>query len=197
MIVLVCGASGTGKSRLSYPLAARLGVPLVEVDDIVEALKAVTTPEQLPALHYWDAHPEAVHLPPEEIVELQIAVARALVPAVEAVVGNHLSTSTPVVIEGDYLLPVVRRGVRSIVLHEADEEQLVANYRAREPEEGEQRGRARVSLLYGDWLAERGRLAGAPVVPARPWSDVLDRVAEELRRSSPPPAPEHRPPSRS
>ncbi|WP_344858298.1 hypothetical protein [Planomonospora alba] len=104
-VLLLGGASGTGKSRVSYPLARRYGVALVELDDIVEALQAVTTPEQQPLLHYWNTHPEAAHLPPDEIVRLQIATCEALAPAVEAVVANHLETGTPVVIEGDYLLP--------------------------------------------------------------------------------------------
>ncbi|MFC7644403.1 hypothetical protein ACFQX6_29650 [Streptosporangium lutulentum] len=90
---------------MSYPLARHYGIPIVEVDDLVEALQAMTTPEQQPLLHYWRTHPEAARLAPADIVDLQVAVAEALVPAVEAVVGNHLETDTPVIIEGDYLLP--------------------------------------------------------------------------------------------
>ncbi|WP_084962134.1 AAA family ATPase [Thermoactinospora rubra] len=185
-IVLLGGASGTGKTRVSYPLARRLGVPLVEVDDIVEALQAMTTPEQAPLLHYWRVDPRARTLGPEEIVRVQIAVAEALTPAIVAVVANHLDTGTPVVVEGDYLLPAVALRpefggrVRAVVLHEPDEERLAANYRAREPEAGDQAGRARVSRLYGDWLAGQARSLGVPVVAARPWHDVLDRVTAAL-----------------
>src|SRR5476649_2341858 len=100
MVWLIGGAAGCGKSEVAYPLARKLGVPLVEIDDIVEALKAITTPQQQPALHYWQTHPEAVRLPPEEIVELHIAVTEVMAPAIEAVIGNHLETGTAVVIEG-------------------------------------------------------------------------------------------------
>ncbi|MEU4547483.1 hypothetical protein [Nonomuraea dietziae] len=187
-IILIGGASGTGKSQVSYPLARRLASPIVEIDDIVEALQAMTTPEQLPALHYWRANPEAVHLPPERIVEMQISVARALVPAVRAVVANHLETMTPVVVEGDYLLPSTAAeldGVRAVFLHEGDEEQIAENYRRREPAAGAQHGRAMVSRLYGDWLASQAEAAGVPVVPARPWDDVLERVVRALDLASP------------
>lgn len=176
MIVLLGGASGVGKSQISYRLAAHLGVPLVEVDDIVEALQAMTTPEQLPLLHYWNTQPHPTD--PAKIVELQIAIAEALVPAVDAVIANHLETNTPVVIEGDYLLPTA--GVRTVILHEPDEAQITGNYLAREPDAGDQSGRALVSRMYGDWLAARARAAGAAVVEARPWSDVFERVLKEV-----------------
>ena len=121
-VLLLAGASGTGKSAVSYPLARRLGVALLELDDIVEALQAMTTPRQLPELHYWATHPEAAELPAERIVELQIALAEALLPAVHAVVANHLETRAPVLIEGDYLLPgPLPAGARMVLLDEPDE----------------------------------------------------------------------------
>ncbi|GII02822.1 hypothetical protein Pta02_48300 [Planobispora takensis] len=177
-VLLLAGASGTGKSRVGYPLARHYGIPLVEVDDIVEALLAMTTPGQQPLLHHWRTHPEAAGLPVDDIVELQIATARALVPAVDAVVSNHLETDTPVIVEGDYLLPhlAVREGVAGIVLHEPDPGQLVENYLRREPGAGEQRKRAEVSARYGDWLAGRAVEAGVPVVAARPWDGSVRRI---------------------
>jgi 2-phosphoglycerate kinase len=101
-VLLLGGASGTGKSELGYPVARRFGTPIVEVDDLVLAVQRMTTPAQQPMLHYWETHPDAGNLPVPRIVELQIAVAEALRPALEAVIGNHLETGTPVVIEGDY-----------------------------------------------------------------------------------------------
>ncbi|MFI6217953.1 hypothetical protein ACIBCD_38605 [Nocardia brasiliensis] len=56
-VLLLGGASGSGKSRLSYPLARHYRVPLVEVDDLVLAVQAMTTPAQQPMLHYWDTIP--------------------------------------------------------------------------------------------------------------------------------------------
>lgn len=186
-VLLIGGASGTGKTRLSYPLARRFGVPIVEVDDIVEALQAMTTPEQQPALHHWATHPEAATLPPEGILRIHLAVAESLAPALAAVVANHLETDTPVIIEGDYLLPdFAARGsfrgipangqVASLFLHEPDEAQLVANYSGREPAEREQQTRARVSALYSDWLAAEAARCGVPVIRPRPWSSLERRA---------------------
>jgi 2-phosphoglycerate kinase len=180
VIVLIAGASGVGKSELAYRLAVRLGIPLVEVDDIVEALQAMTTPEQLPVLHRWDTDPAARRLPPEGVVELMLDVSRSLLPAMDAVIDNHVRTATPVVLEGDYLLPAARSGVHALVLHEPDEEQIAANYHAREPGEGDQGGRALVSRLHGEQLAAAAAAVGVPVLAARPWVGVVDRALDAL-----------------
>ncbi|ACZ86319.1 hypothetical protein [Streptosporangium roseum] len=194
-VLLLCGSSGTGKSRVGYPLARHYGTPIVEVDDLVEALQAMTTPRQQPLLHHWRAHPGDALLPPADVVELQIAIAEALIPAVDAVVGNHLETDTPVIIEGDYLLPAfavrdsfagVPAGgqVAAVVLQETDEAQLLENYRRREPGGGEQLHRARVSALHGERLAAQAAEAGVPVVAARPWDGVFRRVVAALGGAS-------------
>lgn len=48
---------------------------------------------------------EAARQAPESVVERQIAIAKALAPAIGAVVANHVGTDTPVILEGDYVLP--------------------------------------------------------------------------------------------
>ncbi|HSS36932.1 MAG TPA: hypothetical protein VLR93_11720 [Patescibacteria group bacterium] len=185
-MLLIGGPSGTGKTRLSYPLARRLGLPIVEVDDLVEALQAVTTSEQLPVLHHWATHPEAAQLAPEGILRLHLAVAELLVPALDAVVANHLATNTPVIIEGDYLVPgfAARRSfgthpadgqVAALFLAEPSERQLVANFAGREPD-GEQTGRAQVSARFGAWLAPEAERYGVPVIPSRPWASLERRA---------------------
>ncbi|QDQ16808.1 hypothetical protein FH965_39015 [Streptomyces spectabilis] len=173
-----------GKTTVSRALARRFDTPVVEVDDIVEALLAVTRPEHLPELHFWRTHPEAAYEAPESVVERQIAIARALLPAVEAVVANHVDTDTPVIVEGDYLLPelaVADGPVRAVFVHEDDTAQVVANYLAREPDAGPQQHRADVSVLYGSWLADRARASGVPVVASRPWHDLPRRAAAQAR----------------
>jgi 2-phosphoglycerate kinase len=197
-IWLVGGASGTGKSRLAYELARSRGVPIVEIDDIVEALLAVTTSKEQPALHFWATHPEAHGWSADRILELHLATARALVPAIEAVIANHLATDMPVVLEGDYLLPETaaresfggqpnRRRVRPVFLVEQDPRRVVRNYRSREPDDGEQLGRAEVSVLFGAWLIDEAARLGVPVLAARPWSTLNQRAADAL--GLPPPGP--------
>ncbi|WP_424215855.1 hypothetical protein ACN20G_27275 (plasmid) [Streptomyces sp. BI20] len=183
-ITLVCGASGVGKSRLAVPLARRYGLPLTEVDDIVTAVTALTTPAQLPVLHFWDTHPEAAHWPAERIAELHLTMAEALLPAVRAVVEDHLAFDAPVVMEGDFILPELAAeypgAVRALVVTEDDPDRLTANFAAREPGP-EQRPRAETGLLVGAELARRALAAGQAVLPARPWDDGPDRADRALR----------------
>ncbi|HEY7176827.1 MAG TPA: AAA family ATPase, partial [Micromonosporaceae bacterium] len=189
-VLLVGGASGAGKSSVAYPLARRHGVPVLEIDDIVCALEAMTTPEQQPELFYWQTHPEALHAPPEEIMRRGLALTAALEPALAAVVGNHLETDMPVVIEGDFLRPSFTildayagqpaARVRALFVLEPDADQIVANYAAREADAGEQHGRAAVSVAWSRWLASEADRCGVPTVHARPWHDVVDRAAAAL-----------------
>jgi 2-phosphoglycerate kinase len=185
-VTLVCGASGVGKSRVAVALARRYGVPLAEIDDVVTAVKALTTPDQLPALHLWDTDGTARAWTPARIVEHTIGVASALRPGIEAVIADHLEAAAPVVMEGDYLLPDFALGfgdaVRAVVISEPDEDQIVANYLSREPGAAEQRSRAVVSARFDAELRMRAGRLGVPVVAARPWPGSVERVDAALRR---------------
>jgi 2-phosphoglycerate kinase len=191
-LLLVGGASGSGKTSVSYRLAHHFGIGITEADDIYEAVMRMTTPQQQPVLYYWHTHPKAHHLPAEEILKLHLASCRQLLPAFEAVIANHLETEIPLVLEGDYLLPALAAQatfhgipnegrVRGLFLHEEDEEQFVLNYLRREPAGGRQEKRARVSWLHSQWLVEQAYQAGGLVVPARPWETSFERVLGNLR----------------
>lgn len=183
-VLLMGGAAGTGKTSISYRIAQHFGVGITEVDDFQVILEALTTPDQQPILHFWRTHPEAAEFPPEKIVDLTILVARVMAPALEAVIANHLESRTPVVLEGDYLLPslvTVDPRVRAIFLYEDDAGQIARNFLRREPEAGEQSKRAGVSWLYGNWLKSEAKKFGAAVVPARPWDTLFERVLQAIR----------------
>jgi len=184
-VLLVGGASGSGKSALSYPVARARGAALVEVDDLVVALQSLTAADAHPALHHWLGR-SADDLSADEVLDAQVALARALTPALDAVVANHLDGDQPLVLEGDYLLPEfcarwAGAGVRSVFVHEAEADQLERNYLRREPAAGAQGKRARDSAHYGDWLAAGAARHGLPVIAARPWADALDRLAAAIR----------------
>jgi 2-phosphoglycerate kinase len=186
-VLLLGGPSGVGKTAVSYRLASHFGVGITEVDDFHVLLEKMTTPEQQPALHLWRIHPAPDELPAEEIMEHVLEIGHAMAPGLEAVIANHLETETPVVLEGDFLHPALAMQpsysgqpnegrVRAAFLDEPDEQQLIANYLLREPERGLQIKRARVSLLQGRWLREEAERYGLPIVPARPWETVLERL---------------------
>ncbi|WP_058042030.1 AAA family ATPase [Streptomyces roseifaciens] len=194
-VLLLGGASGVGKSRAAARLARSSGAFVVEFDDVVSAVQRLTTVEQHPGLHCFDGIPDTSVLDVDRVVELQIATADALQPALLGVVDNRLTIDVPAVIEGDYLTPaaaaraveegaVIGRDIRAVFLHEDDPEQITANYAAREPNSGLQTHRAQVSARYSQWLADQAALHGVPVVPCRPWHDVAVRIERALGRAA-------------
>jgi 2-phosphoglycerate kinase len=191
-VLLIGGPSGAGKTQVSYPVARHFGVGITEVDDFQVMLEHMTTPEQQPALHFWNTHPEAPSLPAEQIMEQGLEIGKAMLPALETVIANHLESNAPVVLEGDFILPELAARtqfmdepnngrVRAVFLYEPDEAQLVRNYLTREPEAGTQDKRARVSWLYGQWLKAETERLGIPLLTAHPWDTVFARVLEALR----------------
>jgi hypothetical protein len=66
------------------------------------------------------------------------------------------------------------------ILYEEDEQQLLQNFLQCEPEHGPQAGRARVSWLYGQWLKHEAERYGLPVLSARPWDTLFDRILAVL-----------------
>ncbi|MBM7784133.1 hypothetical protein [Tenggerimyces flavus] len=185
-VLLVGGPSGTGKSTVCGALMRQYGVGASEIDDIETAVQAMTTPEQQPILHHWSAHAESREWTAEEIFDLTLAAAEALSPAVEAVVQSHLNHGPPVIMEGDYLLPALAGRIRSprvrvVFLYEPDEAQLVANFLGREQDEGPQYMRARVSWLFGQWLAAEAPKHGVAAIPVRPWDTLSERLQIAVR----------------
>jgi 2-phosphoglycerate kinase len=160
-------------------------VPIVEVDDLFRAIEAATTPDQQPLLHFWQTHPEELDSTPERILETHLNTCRAMGPSIASVIYNHIETGMPVVMDGDYVLPELIAAysdrVKSVFLIESDPEQIVRNLLSREPDEGNQRKRAEVSVLFGDWLRRECSRSGLISAPARPWATVLDRVIAVAR----------------
>lgn len=186
-VLLLGGPSGTGKTAVSYRLAKHYGVGITEVDDFHVLLVRMTTPEQQPALHFWKTNPAFEQLSAAEIMTHLLEDGQAMTPGLDAVIGNHLETQVPIVLEGDFIDPALAAQasfagqrndlrVRAVFLHEPDEQQLVNNLLLREPERGPQTKRARVSWLHGQWLKQEAERLGLPVVAARPWDTVLERT---------------------
>jgi len=190
-VLLIGGASGVGKSTVGARLAHELGIAITGVDDLHTAVRMMTTPEQLPELHYWHTNPAAASMTPTEMVNLHISVSRLLLPAVRAVVAQHVDDASPAIVEGDYLVPEVLdphpawkpevlERVRGVFLHEADVGQVVRNLRRREPAEGDQTGRATVTQVFGRWLRQECRLRSAHSIDVRPLDTAPERILAAL-----------------
>ena len=191
-VLLLGGASGVGKTSVSYRLARHFAVSLVEVDDFQAVLERMTTPQEQPELHFFRTRrDEWRQLDEEGRLAHALRYGAVMAEALEVVIANHLEGGTPLVLEGDFVLPSLavreaygdeRAGgrVRAIFLYEEDEGQIARNYLAREGRD--QAGRARASWRYSEWLRGEAERLGLPAIPARPWETVLERCVEALRR---------------
>jgi len=104
-VLFIGGASGVGKSSIAYELARFYNVNVMEADDICEALKAVTTIEHLPAIHYWESGVNWMDIGVNGNVEWLKSVSEELIPALRAIVERHIEDDLPVIIEGDFIYP--------------------------------------------------------------------------------------------
>ncbi len=190
-ILLIGGASGVGKSSISYRVARHFEIGIIEVDDFQAVLGVMTTPEQQPALHFWSTHPDPGSLTAEQIAEQGVDIGRTMLPALEAVIANHLESQRPAVLEGDFILPelavldsyggIPNEGrIRAVLIDEPDEAQIVANFLAREPDAGPQMTRARVSWLHNRRLKAEAERLGVVSLPSRPWETLFERLLEHL-----------------
>jgi 2-phosphoglycerate kinase len=191
-VLLIGGASGTGKTSVAYRLAHHFAVGITAIDDFQVILERMTTPEQQPVLHFWRTSPDPGTLTAEEIMRQGLEVARAMTPALEAVIADHLETKVPIVLEGDFIAPALAAQpsfdgesnagrVRAVFLYEPDEAQILANFSQREPDAGIQVKRARVSWLQGQWFQQECGRLGIPALPARPWGTLFTRVLDASR----------------
>lgn len=190
-ILLIGGASGVGKTRLSYLLARHYEVNLTEIDDFQVVLETLTTPEQQPLLHFWRTHwDEFVAFSDKERLDYFIRVCREVFqPALGAVIGNRLESGLSAILEGDFLLPELithtrfddqanEGRVRALFITESEEAQIAANYLARDSQE--QPFRAHAEWVKNQWLASECERLGIPTLSAKPWETVLERAIAAL-----------------
>jgi hypothetical protein len=142
-------------------------------------------------LHFWRTNrDEYMSWSDERRVEHHVRVCREVfLPVMRAVIADHLETQTPVVYEGDFLLPEMATmatygdepndgRVRALFVSETDEAQLAANYLAREA--GAEPERVRVSWLFDAFLRSECDHHGLPIVDARPWDSIVERALAAL-----------------
>ena len=192
-VLLIGGISGSGKTTVAKQLGLRLSLPWLQVDDLRLALQwsRVTLPQRTKDLYFF-LEPHVWQLTPEHLCASLIAIGEVLSPAIEIVVENHLDTAAPIIIEGDAILPslLIRSAlqkyvhsmrIRAVFLIEPEEENIFANIQERgrgtaERTEEELRNEARAKWFYGQWLAQEAQRLQFPILEARPWDSLCDRI---------------------
>lgn len=183
-VLIIGGASGTGKSSIAYKIAKYYGVNVMEADDIHLAVEVVTTKDTYPAIHYWDKGPDWKAIGVEANVNWLISVSKEMLPVLKALVNRHLEDKVPLILEGDFIHPELAAAfddseVKIIYINEADKEQIIQNYLSREGGEPQQY-RAEISIAYGKWLADSCKQNNIKIIEARPWDTALARAFKEI-----------------
>jgi 2-phosphoglycerate kinase len=184
-VLFIGGVSGAGKSSLAYGLGRFYGVKVVELDDLKQAMKSVTTRENLPFVHYWSAGVDWKDIGVDGNVNWLIGVSKEMIPPLKAVVSRHLEDNLPVIIEGDFIHPEFTASfdnpaIKAIFLREHDREQLLKNFADREGGDP-QYYRADISIQYGKWQAEQCARLGISMIDAKPWDTAVNRAIACLR----------------
>lgn len=190
-ILLIGGASGVGKSCVSYALSEFYEMNVVQVDDFQCIVEHFTKEEDYPVFHYWKNHfEEAVVQPIEKKLEIMINYANTLSKALELVINNHLEENRPMILEGDFISPElckklladgeIKKRVKCVFILEDDQAQIVQNYHAREGTL--QAGRAELSWRYNNWIKEQVAGTEIIIVPAMPWETSANRICRLLNQ---------------
>lgn len=193
LVLLIGGPSGAGKSTAAAAIGRQFGIPWLQVDDLRLALQSsrVTLPERTDDLVYF-LRADVWRESPEVLRDALVRVGEVMAPAIEVVIDHHVTTRTPIVIEGDGILPalaerppVARRladgRVRVVFVTEDDERRLLLNYRARgrgpdNRSEVEIHRHMATNALFSRWIAEDAGARDLMVMPSRPFETLTARV---------------------
>ncbi len=183
-VLLIGGASGTGKSSIAYEIARFYGVNVLEVDDVHLSVQTVTTKESYPAIHYWNTGVDWKDIGVDGNVNWLIDVSNEMIPVLKELVNRHIEDKLPIIIEGDFINPEFTISfdnpeVKSIFVNESDINQILQNYLSREGGDL-QHYRAEISIAYGKWIADICNKNGIRTIESRPWDSVLTRAIQSL-----------------
>lgn len=182
-VLLITGASGTGKTSIAYQLSALYQIGVVQVDDFQCLVEQATKESDYPVFHYWKKHfEEAVSQSFEKKLDIMISYGNQLSILMEDIISNHLDDNRPMILEGDFIsIPLCRKfldekyggRVKALLICENSKDQIIQNYVSREG--STQDDRAELSLRYNNWLQEQAQGTGIVTVDARPWDTLLQR----------------------
>ena len=189
-IILIGGASGVGKSCVSYAISKILNIGVTEVDDFQVVLEKMTSEKDFPVIHYWNNHfEEAIKLSESKKLDIMIEYASTISIALEKVIENHLDSNRPLLLDGDFITPNLSvkekygdqsrdNKVQSVFLIETEKKQIQKNLFDREGKS--QNDRAITNWLYNEWIKEQAEKNNIKTINARPWDTVIDRVCKYL-----------------
>jgi 2-phosphoglycerate kinase len=199
VILLIGGATGTGKSTLATELAYRVGISRITSTDVIrQVMRAFFAPELMPALHFSSFEAGgAMKMPMPDPDQGDRALygfmqqAEQVAVGATAVVGRAVLEGLSTVLEGVHLVPGLveappRHGatIVNVMLAIEDEEAHQSHFVARDSASGGARALERYLQHFGeirriqDYLMTRAHDMGVPVVDATDGEAALRSVLD-------------------
>jgi 2-phosphoglycerate kinase len=182
LIVLIGGATGTGKSTVATEVAYRLGITRVTSTDFVrQTMRALFTPEFLPAIHMssFDAGkalPTAQEAEIDPLLHGFLEQTRHVLVGVQAAIDRSLEEGWSMVLEGVHLVPgMLPRQIQGAVAVECviaieNEETHAGHFWIRDMSSDGLRPLDKYLERIGDirylqdFIVERAQVEGVPVI---------------------------------
>jgi 2-phosphoglycerate kinase len=182
VVLLVGGATGTGKSTVATEVAHRLGITRVTSTDFIrQTIRAFFSPAFMPSVHYSSFEGDPT-------MPVFLEQTHNVLVGVEAVLGRALAESWSIVLEGVHLVPgLVPEEIDGAVLVHAVlrvESEVVhrTRFHVRDTATGGTRamekylGRLDAIRAIQDYIVDAAERNGVPVIE----STDRDRAATEL-----------------
>jgi 2-phosphoglycerate kinase len=199
LVLLMGGATGTGKSSLATELAYRLGISRITSTDVVrQVMRAFFAPALMPALHYSSFEAgEAMRMPMPDPDQADRALygfmqqAEQVAVGAAAVVDRAVQEGLSTVLEGVHMVPGLvdvpehtSATVVQVLLAIEDEESHQAHFVSRGAAPGAGRGLERYLRHFGeirriqDYLVARAERVGVPVIDGTDGDQALRAVLD-------------------
>ena len=183
LVILVGGATGTGKSTVATEIAYRLGITRVTSTDFIrQTMRAFFSEDFMPAIHHSSFEGDPV-------VETFLEQSRAVLVGVHAAIERALHEGWSMVLEGVHLVPglvpleIENAIVAQCILRISDETAHAQHFFSRDS--GTQRPMAKYLDRFDSirtlqsFLVERAERTGTPIVENET-ADIATRAVAEL-----------------
>ena len=183
LVILVGGATGTGKSTVATEIAYRLGITRVTSTDFIrQTMRAFFSEDFMPAIHHSSFEGDPV-------IETFLEQSRAVLVGVRAAIERALHEGWSMVLEGVHLVPglvpldLEDAIVSSCILRISDQTAHAQHFFTRDS--GTQRPMTKYLDHFDsirrlqDYLAEQAERTGTPVVENET-ADLATRAVAEL-----------------
>ncbi|WP_456341799.1 ATP cone domain-containing protein [Thermovibrio sp.] len=197
IVILIGGATGVGKSRLSAELAGILEINrIASTDSIREVMRKMVSKELAPSLHVSSYQagneiPYLKELPKEErVIYGFLDQSEKVLTGIEAVINRAIKENVSLVVEGIHLIPGIAEKFKEkayvvhILLTTLDEEMHRSRFKSRE------KSSQRTSKKYlknfkairkiQDFLYQKAKETKTPVIDNIDFDQTRDRALEVI-----------------